>query len=263
MISCFIKEPPRALRTHAEDCKNKNPGVQKSRAGHSRRGAHSGLLLLARRPQHLIDPPSAGCEHHQTVEAERDPTGVWHVRKRRQEIFVERITLAVAALLLRHLALQPAALFGRVGELGKAVGEFDAAHKKLEAFGDARVRRRGPRQRRLPGRILIQNGGAANAELGLDALDQHAAENVGPAVVGGDADAGGPRGSGETFAGLLPLGKRRQKIDAGKRAKACATDNRSGSANGSLERPRNENCRVPAACAAARKTAAQSAIKAV
>ncbi len=39
-----------------------------------------------------------------------------------------------------------------------------------------------------------------------------------------------------------------------KRAKASATVSRSGSAKASAERPRNVSCRVPAACAAARRT---------
>ena len=89
--------------------------------------------------------------------------------KRGDEILVDRIALAVDALLLRHFAFEPAALLGGVGEFAEAVGEFDAADIKLEALGNARIARR-PRQRRQRGGVFVENGGAADAELRLDAL---------------------------------------------------------------------------------------------
>ena len=60
-------------------------------------------------------------------------------RQRRQKVLVERIALAVEALLLGHFAFEPAALFGGVGEFAKAVGDLDAADVELETLGDARV----------------------------------------------------------------------------------------------------------------------------
>ena len=52
--------------------------------------------------------------------------------------------------------------------------------------------------------------------LRLDALDQHAAEDVGPGVVVGDADAGCARGLPPAHRGpAAPSGQRRQQIDAG------------------------------------------------
>ena len=44
---------------------------------------------------------------------------------------------------------------------------------------------------------------------------QHAAENVAPAIVVGDADAGRLRGTGKLFAVGLAVRQRRQQIDAG------------------------------------------------
>ena len=84
-----------------------------------------------------------------------------------KKILVERIALAVEALLFRHLLLEPRALLDRVGQFAKAVGELDAADIKLEALGDARIARRAPRQRRLPGRVFVEDGGAADAEMAL------------------------------------------------------------------------------------------------
>ena len=61
--------------------------------------------------------------------------------ERGQEVLVDRIALAVEALLLGHLGLEAAALLGRVGQLAEAVGELDAADIELEALGHARDRR--------------------------------------------------------------------------------------------------------------------------
>ena len=58
-------------------------------------------------------------------------------------------------------------------------------------------------------------GRAADAEIALDALHQHAAENIAPAVVGGDADAGALRRAREQGAVGLAVRQRRQQIDAG------------------------------------------------
>ena len=61
------------------------------------------------------------------------------VRKRREEIVVDRILLAIEALPFRHRVLEAAALFGRIGDFGEAVGELDAAGVELEALREARV----------------------------------------------------------------------------------------------------------------------------
>ena len=107
----------------------------------------------------------AGGEHHQPVEAERDAARLRHRGERREEILVERIALAVDALLLVHLGGEAAALLGRVGQLAEAVGEFDAAGIELEALGDARIARAGAGQRRLGDRIFAEERRPADAEL--------------------------------------------------------------------------------------------------
>ena len=58
--------------------------------------------------------------------------------------------------LQRHVLLEAAALLGGVGQFAEGVGEFDAAGVELEAFGDARVVRVEPRQRRLAGGIIAR-----------------------------------------------------------------------------------------------------------
>src|SRR5882724_307696 len=92
-----------------------------------------------RRPQHLLDPRGSGRQHHQPVEAERDAATGWHGGKCGKKVFVDRVLLAIAALPLRHRVLETAALLGRVGDLGKAVSEFDAASIELETLREARV----------------------------------------------------------------------------------------------------------------------------
>ena len=94
----------------------------------------------------------------------------------------------------------------------------------------------------------------------LDALDQHAAEDVRPGVVRGDADAGRAARCGERVAiGLAAAGERRQQVDAGvalerlarrSAARARRTDRRS--------RPRKRSSGAPAASAATASSAAQS-----
>ena len=59
--------------------------------------------------------------------------------QRGEEILVDRIALAVDALLLGHLGLEAAALFGGVGQLAEGVGQLDAAGIELEPLGDARI----------------------------------------------------------------------------------------------------------------------------
>ena len=63
------------------------------------------------------------------------------MRERGEEILVDRIALAVDALLLVHLGLEAPALLGRIGQFAEAVGELDAAGIELEALGDARIAR--------------------------------------------------------------------------------------------------------------------------
>src|ERR1700676_3545322 len=80
-----------------------------------------------RSPHHVIDMRRAGCQHHQPVEAERDPRGGRHLGERGKKVLVERVALAVDTLLLGHFRAEPAALLHRIGELAEAVGKLDPA----------------------------------------------------------------------------------------------------------------------------------------
>ena len=102
------------------------------------------------RPYHLIHPQRAACQHHQPVEAERDAARMRHRRDRGEKILIERIALAIAPLLLVHRLRETAALFGRIGQFAKPVGEFDAAGIDLKPFGDARIGRLWSAPVRLP-----------------------------------------------------------------------------------------------------------------
>src|SRR4051794_6613148 len=85
------------------------------------------ILLRHRGPDHLLDAGRAGEQHHQAIDAERDAARLRHGAERGEKILIDRVTLAVAALLLGHLAGKTAALLVRIGELAKSVGEFHPA----------------------------------------------------------------------------------------------------------------------------------------
>ena len=134
--------------------------------------------------------------------------------ERVEEIRIDRRALAIAALLLRHRRFEAALLLGRVGELAVAVGELDAAGVELEALRQPWIDGRAG-QRRLRHRILVEQRRRAEAEPRLDALDQHAAEDIGPGVVIGDLDVRRHRGGGEGGAIGYGTFECRQQIDAG------------------------------------------------
>ena len=54
------------------------------------------------------------------------------LREGRQEIFVDRVALAVNTLLFVHLSLEALALFDRISQFAKAVRKLDAAGVELE-----------------------------------------------------------------------------------------------------------------------------------
>src|SRR5215470_20172207 len=112
------------------------------------------------------------------------------MRKGGQKIFVDGIALTKDALLLVHLRLEPLALQVWVDEFAEGVHEFHPTGIELEALGQAWIGRFRARQRGKIGRIVAEDGGAAVAKPRLDALNEHAAENVGPRIVTGDPDAG-------------------------------------------------------------------------
>ena len=133
----------------------------------------------------------------------------------RQEVLVDRIAFAVDAGLLVHLDHEPAALLGRVGELAEGVGQLDAAGIELEPLGHARVGVLRAGQGGFRDRVFTQHRRAAFAQARLDLLDDDAAEDVGPAVVFGHADAGVAGGGGQGVAVGGAIGRDAgQQVDA-------------------------------------------------
>src|SRR5262249_14180449 len=134
-----------------------------------------------------------------------------------QEILVDRVALAVTMLPLGHGVLEPLALLGRIGDLGEAIGELDAAGVELESLRQSWIAG-GRSPRRLGSRIEIEHGRSAEAELRLDSVDQDAAEDIRPGVLGRGLDARRHGRSGEFPSIRLTVVERRHQVDAGKLA---------------------------------------------
>src|SRR5664279_3580720 len=108
-----------------------------------------------RSPYHLLDALRSRDQHHQSVEAERNAAGWGHLTEAAKKILVDRIALAVDALLLGHRGLEARALLGGVGQLAERIGKLHPAGIKLEALGDLVATWFCSRQRRQRQRILI------------------------------------------------------------------------------------------------------------
>ena len=130
----------------------------------------------------------------------RRAAGGWHVGERCYEVAVDGIALAVDALFLRHLPFQSSALFDRVRQLTKGVGEFHAARIEFEALRHACVAGLGPRQRGKVCRVFREQRGATIADRGLDFCNENATEDVRPRVVVCRLHAGAMCGRGEDVA---------------------------------------------------------------
>src|SRR5262249_29121885 len=102
-----------------------------------------------------LDMSSAGCQHHQPVEAKGNSTGLRHSSQRIYEICVHRIALTMDTLLFVHRRLEPGALFSDVRQFAEAVGKLDPTEVKLETFGDFVAPRFWPRQGGQRQRVLI------------------------------------------------------------------------------------------------------------
>ena len=163
--------------------------------------------------------------------------------QRRDEILVDRIALADRCAPSPPSRRQPPPLLAGVGQFTKTVGELDAADIELEAFRQPRIGGLRPRQRRHHARIFVQDGRPAVAEMRLDLLHQHAAENVAPSVFFRDVDAGIAGHDRETPAVGPSRGSASIRSMPAKRSKASTTVMRSGSAKGSAVRSRKANCR--------------------
>src|SRR5262245_43661963 len=72
--------------------------------------------LADRRPQHVLDVLGAGRQHDEAIEPERDPGAFREAMlEGGEEIFVDRVGLAVERLLSRLVASEPRALLGNIG----------------------------------------------------------------------------------------------------------------------------------------------------
>ena len=77
-----------------------------------------------------------GQQHHQTINPDPDPACGWHADlQRRNKIFIEHLCFFIPCLTLLHLRLKPFALFLRVIELSKGIGDFPCIDKTFEPFG--------------------------------------------------------------------------------------------------------------------------------
>ena len=132
-----------------------------------------------------------------------------------------------------------------IGEFAEAIGEFDAADIELETLGQPRIAGAGRASAASQRGIFDRESWRARCRASLDPLDQHAAENVGPAIVVGDRGCRRPRRPGRASRSGVAIGSVAKRSMSAKRAKASATLSRSGSAKGSAVRPRNANAFAP------------------
>ena len=159
--------------------------------------------------------------------------------RRREEVLVERVALAIDPHLLVHLGLEAAALLGRVGQLAEGVGELDPAGIELEPLGDARVAGGRPRERRLAtgysSRIVARPrpslGSTRSTRTRLKRSDQ-----VSSAATRTPA-AARPRGE-RVPVGAACARQGREEVDAGEALEGLGHGQALGLANGSAVRPR-------------------------
>ena len=109
-------------------------------------------------------------------------------------------------------------------------------------------------------RIAVEYRGAADAEIAFDLLDKHPAEDVAPAIVVADANAGAMRRASQRRRVRLAARQGRQQVDAGETLEGVSDRKPLERGNGSAVRPRKDRTFVPAASAASARMAAQSLI---
>jgi hypothetical protein len=86
-----------------------------------------------------------------------------HLRESGEQVLVDRVALAVDALLLVHLGLEAAALFGGIGQLAEAIGQFDPASIKLEPLRHPGIIPGLAGQRGLGHRITVEDASCDHA----------------------------------------------------------------------------------------------------
>lgn len=110
------------------------------------------------------------------------------MREGGQKVFVQWIAVTVDALFFVHLGPKSEALFGGVGQLAKAIGQFNPACVHFEPFCATRIIRAGAGEGRFGHGVAIKHGDAGMAEVGFNAFRKDARQHVGPCVIRGVAD---------------------------------------------------------------------------
>src|SRR6266446_8558607 len=179
--------------------------------------------LAHRRPQYLLDVVGPGRQHHQAVEAECCPGTLRQaVLEGGEEIFVDRVGLAVERVLSRLVAGEPRALLGGIGQLAEGVGELEPADIDLEALGETGIVGAAARQCGHRERVVVEDGRRPEAEYGLDPLEENAEEECLPIVARMGRYPDMARRGGEAFdIGCEGVGCRREEIDVAELRKRC------------------------------------------
>ena len=185
------------------------------------------------------------------------------MRERRKKVLVDRIALAIDALLLVHLGDKAPALLGGIGQFAEAVGKFDAAAIELEALGDARIAGARPGQRGLGDRVFVEDRRAAQAQRGLDALHHHAAERSAQLSSGAVRRPACDTAACSASRSVAPSGAmRRQQVDAGMAREGFGNGQRAPARRKGRPRgPEGKARPTPARSAASASSAAQSRIR--
>src|SRR5262249_56394030 len=123
-----------------------------------------------------------GRQHPQPTKSEPNPAGGRHLSESREKIFIDRVALAMDPFFFRHGSLEAGTLLSHIGQLAKGVGELHATRIKLKAFCDRIAVRFGSCERSQWQRVLIQDGGATDAEPRIDPFGHDAAEDIAPGV---------------------------------------------------------------------------------
>ena len=106
-------------------------------------------------------------DHHQTIEAERNPAAIRQAgHERSEQPLVERAKRPATPTPRRLVQLEPVALFRRIAEFTESVGELDPVHVKLEALGNFRAVGlfSQARERSLRGRVVVNEDRRVVAE---------------------------------------------------------------------------------------------------
>jgi hypothetical protein len=140
----------------------------------------AGLCPIDWKREDVRDVAGSGGQHHQPVDAQRDPGAVGEtVLERGQEMFVDRRLGQPGEPSRLDVGFEAPSLLGGVGELVVAVGQFDAFDVDLETFGELRVSGTDAGQSRLVGGPVVDEAGPAVTQMRLERV---AEQQIQPSV---------------------------------------------------------------------------------